>query len=113
MDEMKQEAPVNLQVVNDPYPHLRDDEGCVLARDYAHNAKLAYILAATRDHASQQSTITALVEALTEAYAILSSQELDRCLAIASANGCSYNGPSVNLANLRGALSKAQREGEG
>lgn len=37
-------APKNLRVCNNPYPHLRDDDGCVLARDYADLGKLAYIM---------------------------------------------------------------------
>lgn len=40
------QKPVNLRVEQEPYPHLRDDEGCVLARDYQHDKKLAFILAA-------------------------------------------------------------------
>lgn len=37
--------PINLRIAPDPYPHLRDDEGCILARDYIHVGKLAWILA--------------------------------------------------------------------
>jgi len=40
-------APINLRVEAEPYPHLRDDEGCVLARDYRNDEKLDFILAAT------------------------------------------------------------------
>lgn len=36
--------PVNLRVEQWPYPHLRDDEGCVLANDYVHQDKVDYIL---------------------------------------------------------------------
>ena len=42
-------APINLRVEQDPYPHLRDDQGCVLASDYIHDEKLAFILAAVRE----------------------------------------------------------------
>lgn len=41
-------APINLRVEEDPYPHLRDDEGCVLARDYQHTEKMEFILEAVR-----------------------------------------------------------------
>lgn len=36
--------PVNLRVASHPYPHLRDDEGCVIANDFMHLGKLAFIL---------------------------------------------------------------------
>lgn len=41
-------APVNLRVEQEPYPHLRDDEGCILARDYQNKEKLDFILDAVR-----------------------------------------------------------------
>jgi hypothetical protein len=44
--------PVNLRVELEPYPHLRDDEGCVLAADYTDEAKLAYILMAVENEVS-------------------------------------------------------------
>jgi len=44
-------APKNLRVEHDPYPHLRDDEGCVLARDYIAPDKLAFICQAVNEHA--------------------------------------------------------------
>ena len=34
----------NLRVEMHPYPHLRDDEGCVLANDYINESKIDYIL---------------------------------------------------------------------
>lgn len=46
-----EEAPKNLRVEQEPYPHLRDDDGCVLARDYEHEGKTAYIVRATNCHA--------------------------------------------------------------
>lgn len=42
-------APVGLRVEMSPYPHLRDDNGCVLARDYFEAGKLAFILAAVQE----------------------------------------------------------------
>jgi hypothetical protein len=44
LDGVTPEAPKNLRVCSYPYPHLRDDDGTVLARDYAELGKLAYIL---------------------------------------------------------------------
>ncbi len=41
-------APINLRVEQDPYPHLRDDEGCILARDHQNKEKLDFILEAVR-----------------------------------------------------------------
>lgn len=38
----------NLRLDDHPYPHLRDDEGCVLASDYIHLEKLDFILTAIR-----------------------------------------------------------------
>lgn len=43
------EAPVNLRVAEHPYPHLRDDGGCVLARDYYRPRLLAFILLAVQE----------------------------------------------------------------
>lgn len=40
------EAPKGLYVALNPYPHLRDEDGCVLAADYTQLEKLAFILAA-------------------------------------------------------------------
>jgi hypothetical protein len=39
-------APANLRLEWEPYPHLRDDQGCVLARDHLDPGKVAYILRA-------------------------------------------------------------------
>jgi hypothetical protein len=44
-------APKNLRVATFPYPHLRDDDGCVIARDFMDLRKLAYILAALQPEA--------------------------------------------------------------
>jgi len=41
-------ATINLRVEQEPYPHLRDDEGCVLARDFQHEEKLEFILTAVK-----------------------------------------------------------------
>ena len=38
--------PTNLRLEENPYTHLRDDEGCVLARDYVNQEKIDFILAA-------------------------------------------------------------------
>jgi len=37
-------APVGLVVALEPYPHLRDEGGCILARDYVDMSKLAWIM---------------------------------------------------------------------
>lgn len=42
-------APVNLYIAAEPYPHLRDDGGCILARDYVDDRKMAFILAAVQE----------------------------------------------------------------
>lgn len=42
-------APTNLRVEMSPYPHLRDENGCVLASDYFEAGKLAFILAAVQE----------------------------------------------------------------
>lgn len=41
---MATEAPKNLRIEWEPYPHLRDDDGCVLASDYIHEEKIQFIL---------------------------------------------------------------------
>ena len=46
LDGVTAVPPKNLRVCNYPYPHLRDDDGCVLASDYVDFTKLAYILKA-------------------------------------------------------------------
>lgn len=46
--------PINLRVEQEPYPHLRDDEGCILARDYQNPEKLAYILAAVEAYLKEE-----------------------------------------------------------
>jgi hypothetical protein len=43
------EPPKNLRIELKPYAHLRDDDGCVLARDYIHAGKLEFILTAVSD----------------------------------------------------------------
>ena len=42
-------APKNLRIEHEPYPHLRDDEGCVLARDYQNTDKTDFILIAVAE----------------------------------------------------------------
>ncbi len=39
-------APVNLRIEPEPYPHLRDDEGCILSRDFGNWEKVSFILRA-------------------------------------------------------------------
>lgn len=41
-------APKNLRVEYEPYPHLRDDDGCVLASDCVYEDKIAFILEAVK-----------------------------------------------------------------
>ncbi len=41
--------PVNLRIEHWPYPHLRDDEGCILATDYIHPDKMEFILEAVKE----------------------------------------------------------------
>lgn len=41
--------PKGLYVALDPYPHLRDEDGCVLARDYFQANKLNFILQAVQE----------------------------------------------------------------
>lgn len=50
---MKQ--PKNLRLEMNPYPHLRDDEGCVLASDYFHPDKIAFLLEAVREKAEHEA----------------------------------------------------------
>lgn len=47
--------PVNLRLELFPYPHLRDDEGPVLARDYDYPEKLAFILAAVAEKIDRET----------------------------------------------------------
>lgn len=42
-------APKNLRLELEPYPHLRDDVGCVLARDFIHADKVKFILEAVAE----------------------------------------------------------------
>ncbi len=46
-------SPKNLRVEMSPYPHLRDDEGCILANDFLDFGKLAFILEAVSKHNAQ------------------------------------------------------------
>ena len=48
------ETTVNLRVEHNPYPHLRDDQGCVLANDYIHLAKLGFILKAVEEKIARE-----------------------------------------------------------
>lgn len=46
----------SLRVEEFPYPHLRDDEGCVLAGDFINREKIRFLIEAVkekleRDHA--------------------------------------------------------------
>jgi len=47
---MPMKRTINLRIEQDPYPHLRDDEGCVLAHDYQSVGKLAFIVHACSLH---------------------------------------------------------------
>lgn len=42
-------SPINLRIEHQPYPHLRDDEGAILARDYIHLDKMEFILEAVKE----------------------------------------------------------------
>lgn len=53
-------APKNLRAPIDPYPHLRDDDGCVLARDCIDPDKVAYILNAVNGHAGLVAALKAV-----------------------------------------------------
>jgi hypothetical protein len=48
-------APKNLRVEQWPYPHLRDDEGCVLAHDYIDDEKVAFILDAVAEKSGRSA----------------------------------------------------------
>lgn len=48
-------APKNLRVERDPYPHLRDDDGCVLSRDFVDEDKMAFILNAVEEQIMVES----------------------------------------------------------
>lgn len=39
----------NLRLEREPYPHLRDDDGCVLAADFIDEKKVAALLSAVND----------------------------------------------------------------
>lgn len=54
--------PRNLRIGDTPYPHLRDDGGCVLANDYIHTEKMAFILRAARAHSDLLAALKALCE---------------------------------------------------
>ena len=41
-------VPKNLRIEMHPYPHLRDDEGCIMANDYLYEEKLLFILTAVQ-----------------------------------------------------------------
>lgn len=46
MNTSEMKTPKNLRIEREPYPHLRDDEGCVLASDHEDERKTAYIIRA-------------------------------------------------------------------
>lgn len=49
LGDCEEESPVNLRVAAEPYPHLRDDKGCVLARDHVDTAVMKFILLAVEE----------------------------------------------------------------
>jgi hypothetical protein len=53
-----------LTVQQEPYPHLRDDSGTVLARDYEDERKTAFIIRAANSHAALVDTCKRLLEEL-------------------------------------------------
>lgn len=50
-------APVNLRIAEEPYPHLRDDSGCILARDYVNLPVMAWILDAVGTKAAKETVM--------------------------------------------------------
>lgn len=48
-------TPVNLRVAESPYPHLRDDSGCILARDCMHAPTMAFVLLAVQEKIERDS----------------------------------------------------------
>ena len=50
-----------LKVHQEPYPHLRDDSGTVLARDYEDERKTSYIVRAVNSHEALVEALTAFV----------------------------------------------------
>jgi hypothetical protein len=63
--------PKNLRIEFEPYPHLRDDDGCILARDYIHADKLKFIFEAVaeklaREPATVKNCLTVQERALGE-----------------------------------------------
>lgn len=49
-------APVNLRIAEWPYPHLRDDSGCILARDYVNPGVMAFVLAAVAEKLEREAS---------------------------------------------------------
>lgn len=53
--EAQRRQPKNLRIESEPYLHLRDDEGCVLASDYINDQKMAFVLEAVREKLARES----------------------------------------------------------
>jgi hypothetical protein len=47
----------NMKVASDPYPHLRDADGCILARDYINVGKMKYVLECVYTHEKLRSAL--------------------------------------------------------
>lgn len=47
--------PKNLRIEFEPYAHLRDDDGCVLASDYVHADKLKFIFEAVAEKLQREA----------------------------------------------------------
>lgn len=45
----------NLRLESHPYPHLRDDEGCVLAADFVDREKVRFIIEAANKAAKEKA----------------------------------------------------------
>jgi len=59
-----------VRVVREPYPHLRDDRGCLLARDREHTEKMAYVVLACNSHARLTAENERLRISLEEMYVV-------------------------------------------
>jgi hypothetical protein len=67
-----------LRVDRDPYPHLRDDSGVVLARDYEQVEVMAFVCHAANSHSALLAQLEQRDAAITEACARLKALESQR-----------------------------------
>jgi hypothetical protein len=67
-----------LRVDRDPYPHLRDDSGVVLARDYEQVEVMAFVCHAANSHSALLAHLEQRDTAITEACARLKALESQR-----------------------------------